>query len=441
MKFIAIIPARYASTRFPGKPLALLGGKPVIRRVYEQVAGVLDDAVVATDDERIYDAVRAFGGRVEMTSPDHRSGTDRCREAYDRLGAEYDVVVNVQGDEPFIRPSQLEAVKRCFDDPATDIATLVKPFTEADGIAALENPNSPKVVLDAQSRAIYFSRSVIPYLRGVERSQWLAHHTFYKHLGLYAFRTEVLCAVTALPQSTLEKAESLDTVAERLVAINKALGTDIIFKASFDKANRTSISSFRGPGLEQGLRMLADVRAKWGLRLLTDIHEAWQAAPVGEVVDVIQIPAFLCRQTDLLTAAARTGKTVNIKKAQFLSGLDMQYPYEKARDAGASEIWLTERGNIYGYNNLVVDFRNIPDMLKIAPTVVMDCTHSVQRPGAAGGKTGGNREFVPAMALAAKAFGANGYFFEVHPDPDHALSDGPNMLNLNDLEGVVKSLL
>ena len=210
MKFIAIIPARYASTRFPGKPLARLGGKPVIERVYEQVAGVLDDAVVATDDERIRDAVRAFGGRVEMTSPDHRSGTDRCREAYERLGAEYDVVVNVQGDEPFIRPSQLETVKRCFDDPSTDIATLVKPFAEADGLAALENPNSPKVVLDAQSRAIYFSRSVIPYLRGVERSQWLAHHTFYKHIGLYAFRTEVLRAVTALPQSTLEKAESLE---------------------------------------------------------------------------------------------------------------------------------------------------------------------------------------------------------------------------------------
>lgn len=210
MKFIAIIPARYASTRFPGKPLAVLGGKPVIQRVYEQVAGVLDDAVVATDDERIRDAVRAFGGRVEMTSPDHRSGTDRCREAYDRLGVEYDVVVNVQGDEPFIQPSQLEAVKRCFDDPATDIATLVKPFTEVDGLAALENPNSPKVVLDAQSRAIYFSRSVIPYLRGVERAEWLARHTFYKHIGLYAFRTDVLRAVTALPQSALEKAESLE---------------------------------------------------------------------------------------------------------------------------------------------------------------------------------------------------------------------------------------
>ena len=238
-----------------------------------------------------------------------------------------------------------------------------------------------------------------------------------------------------------ETAEQLDTVAGRLVEINRRLGVEIIFKASFDKANRTSIHSYRGVGMEKGLTMLADIRSKWGLRLLTDIHESWQAAPVGEVVDVIQIPAFLCRQTDLLTAAARTGKTVNIKKAQFLSGADMRYPYEKAREAGAREVWLTERGNTFGYNNLVVDFRNIPDMLQIAPTVIMDCTHSVQRPGAAGGKTGGNREFVPAMAMAAKAFGANGYFFEVHPDPDHALSDGPNMLKLDDLEGVIKTLL
>ena len=239
----------------------------------------------------------------------------------------------------------------------------------------------------------------------------------------------------------IESAELLDEVAGVLAGINRRVGTDIIFKASFDKANRTSVASFRGPGIDRGLRMLADVRAKWGLRLLTDIHEAWQAAPAGEVVDVLQIPAFLCRQTDLLTAAARTGRTVNIKKAQFLSGEDMRYPYEKAREAGAGEIWLTERGNIYGYNNLVVDFRNIADMLKIAPTVVMDCTHSVQRPGAAGGKTGGNREFVPAMAQAARAFGANGFFFEVHPDPDRALSDGPNMLYLKDLEQVIKSLL
>ena len=234
----------------------------------------------------------------------------------------------------------------------------------------------------------------------------------------------------------IESAELLDAVGERLAAINRTLGTEIIFKASFDKANRTSISSFRGPGLEKGLQMLSDVRAKWGLRLLTDIHESWQAAPVGEVVDVIQIPAFLCRQTDLVVAAA-----VNVKKAQFLSGADMRYPYEKAREAGAGDIWLTERGNSFGYNNLVVDFRNIPDMLKIAPTVVMDCTHSVQRPGAAGGKTGGNREFVPAMAHAAKAFGANGFFFEVHPDPDKGLSDAANMLRLDDLEPLVKSLL
>lgn len=214
MKFIAIIPARYASTRFPGKPLALLGGKPVVQRVYEQVAGAVDDAVVATDDERIRDAVLAFGGRAEMTSPDHRSGTDRCREAYEKVCARenrrFDVVINVQGDEPFIHPSQIEAVMRCFDDPSTDIATLVKPFAPGDGLAALENPNSPKVVLDAQSRALYFSRSVIPYLRGVPREEWLARHTFYKHIGLYAFRAEVLRAVTDLPQSPLEKAESLE---------------------------------------------------------------------------------------------------------------------------------------------------------------------------------------------------------------------------------------
>ena len=187
----------------------------------------------------------------------------------------------------------------------------------------------------------------------------------------------------------IESAEVLDEVAARISEINRKLGTDIIFKSSFDKANRTSLSSYRGVGMERGLQMLADIRAKWGLRLLTDIHESCQAAPVGEVVDVIQIPAFLCRQTDLLVAAAKTGKTVNIKKAQFLSGEDMKYPYQKAVESGAGEVWLTERGNSFGYNNLVVDFRNIPTMLGIAPRVIMDCTHSVQRPGAAGGKTGG----------------------------------------------------
>lgn len=238
----------------------------------------------------------------------------------------------------------------------------------------------------------------------------------------------------------IESAELLDTVAAKLVEINKKVGTDIIFKASFDKANRTSIRSFRGPGLDKGLQMLADVKAKYGLRLLTDIHESWQAKPAGEVVDVLQIPAFLCRQTDLLVAAAKTGAVVNIKKAQFLSGTDMRYPVEKAREAGAREVWLTERGNMFGYNNLVVDFRNIPDMLQITDTVIMDCTHSVQRPGGADGKTGGDRRFVPAMALAAKAFGANGWFFEVHPDPDKGLSDAANMLELEKLEALVESL-
>ena len=239
----------------------------------------------------------------------------------------------------------------------------------------------------------------------------------------------------------IESAEVLESVASELVRLQRKYDLDIFFKASFDKANRTSLSSFRGPGLERGLQMLSDVRSKYGLRLLTDIHESSQAAAVGEVVDVLQIPAFLCRQTDLLVAAAKTGKVVNIKKAQFLSGQDMQFPVEKCRESGAVDVWLTERGNTFGYNNLVVDFRNIPEMLRWTPRVIMDCTHSVQRPGAAGGKTGGNREFVPSMALAAKAFGATGYFFETHPDPDRALSDGPNMLRLEDLEGVIKSLI
>ena len=239
----------------------------------------------------------------------------------------------------------------------------------------------------------------------------------------------------------IESAEILDIVARKLVEINNKLGTDIIFKSSFDKANRTSLRSFRGPGLTRGLQMLADVKAKYGLKLLTDIHESYQAEAAGEVCDVLQIPAFLCRQTDLLVAAARTGKTVNIKKAQFLSGQDMRYPVEKAMESGAKEVWLTERGNCFGYNNLVVDFRNIPDMKAFVPTVIMDCTHSVQRPGAGNGSTSGDRKFVPAMALAAKAFGATGYFFEVHPDPDHGLSDGPNMLQLDNLQGLIEKLL
>ena len=239
----------------------------------------------------------------------------------------------------------------------------------------------------------------------------------------------------------IESMECLEQVAEELVRLNEKYDLDVIFKASFDKANRTSIHSYRGPGLEKGVQMLGDIKEKYGLKVLTDIHESCQAQPAGEVADVLQIPAFLCRQTDLLMAAARTGRIVNIKKAQFLSGLDMEYPVQKVRECGNDNVWLTERGNMYGYNNLVVDFRNIADMHRITDTGIMDCTHSVQRPGSAGGKTGGNREFVPAMALAAKAFGANGYFFEVHPDPDSALSDGPNMLQLDSLDDVVASIL
>ncbi|WP_071146643.1 3-deoxy-manno-octulosonate cytidylyltransferase [Bacteroides ihuae] len=210
MKFLGIIPARYASTRFPAKPLAILGGKTVIQRVYEQVAGILDDTYVATDDERIEAAVKAFGGKVVMTSADHKSGTDRCYEACLKIGGMFDVVVNIQGDEPFIQASQLEAIKTCFDDPTTQIATLVKPFTTDDTTEALENVNSPKVVLNKNMNALYFSRSIIPYQRNVDKVDWLKNHTYYKHIGLYAYRAEVLKEITALPQSLLELAESLE---------------------------------------------------------------------------------------------------------------------------------------------------------------------------------------------------------------------------------------
>jgi 3-deoxy-manno-octulosonate cytidylyltransferase (CMP-KDO synthetase) len=210
LRYIGIIPARYASTRFPGKPLALLGGKSVIQRVYEQVAGTLDYTCVATDDERIANAVKAFGGEAVMTSSDLRSGTDRCKEALDKIGGSFDVVINIQGDEPFIQPAQLETLKACFTDPDTCIATLVKPFLPTDGVAALANANSPKVVLGSDMHALYFSRSIIPFRRGIDQSQWLEGHTYYKHIGLYAFRTNTLKEITALPQSTLELAESLE---------------------------------------------------------------------------------------------------------------------------------------------------------------------------------------------------------------------------------------
>lgn len=239
----------------------------------------------------------------------------------------------------------------------------------------------------------------------------------------------------------IESAGLLQTVAHTLAEIREALGIPIIFKASFDKANRTSIDSFRGPGLKEGLKMLAAVREEFGLPLTTDIHEPYQAAPVAEVVDILQIPAFLCRQTDLLVAAAQTSAIVNIKKAQFLSGEDMQYPATKITASGNEKVLLTERGNMFGYNNMVVDFRNIPVMKAHGFPVVMDCTHSVQRPGSAGGATGGNRAFIPYMAKAAQVWGADGYFMEVHPDPDHAKSDGPNQWPLHKLLPLLRELL
>lgn len=210
MRFIAIIPARYASTRFPGKPLADMTGKPMIQRVYEQVQKAIDDVWVATDDQRIFDAVEAFGGKVVMTSAEHRSGTDRIQEAYTKIGGNFDVIINVQGDEPFIQPGQIEALKNCFDSNDVELATLVKPFRKEDGFDSLFNANSPKVVINKNNEAIYFSRSIIPYIRDAHHTEWLDKHIFYKHIGMYAYRADVLNEITRLPQSDLEKAESLE---------------------------------------------------------------------------------------------------------------------------------------------------------------------------------------------------------------------------------------
>ena len=210
MRFLGIIPARYASTRFPGKPLADLMGKPMIQWVYERVVGLLDRVVVATDDERILNAVRKWSGEALLTSPDHPSGTDRCLEAYLKLKENYDVIINIQGDEPFIHPSQIELLKEAFQNPSTQIATLVKPFSSGDDFENLFNPNTPKVLLNSKGQAIYFSRSVIPYIRGKHHQDWLKSHVFYKHIGIYAYKPKVLQKITSLPQSLLEKAESLE---------------------------------------------------------------------------------------------------------------------------------------------------------------------------------------------------------------------------------------
>jgi 3-deoxy-manno-octulosonate cytidylyltransferase (CMP-KDO synthetase) len=207
MKFIAVIPARYASTRFPGKPLAILGGKSVIQRVYEQAVSVLPEAYVATDDERIFQTVEAFGGRAVMTRADHKSGTDRIEEAVEEIGTDADVIINIQGDEPFVQSSQINTLRQLFDDAGTQIGTLGKPF---ENIEAVNNPNSPKIVTDRRGFALYFSRSVIPYVRGQEPATWLNHFPYLKHLGIYAYRREVLHEITQLPQSSLEKAESLE---------------------------------------------------------------------------------------------------------------------------------------------------------------------------------------------------------------------------------------
>lgn len=238
----------------------------------------------------------------------------------------------------------------------------------------------------------------------------------------------------------IESEEIMNRIAETICEISESGKFSVFFKASFDKANRTSWTSYRGPGLDGGLKILDSIKKSYGLRIVTDIHESWQAPMVASVADIIQIPAFLCRQTDLIQSAVKTGKIINIKKGQFVSGDDMFFAVEKARQAGSESVLLTERGNSFGYNNLIVDFRNIPIMAKFADAVIMDCTHSVQRPSSSNGVSGGDPQYIKSMALAAKAFGADGYFFEVHPHPSKSLSDSGCILELSKLCPILQSL-
>ncbi len=239
----------------------------------------------------------------------------------------------------------------------------------------------------------------------------------------------------------IESEENVMQIAEKVKGIAKKLDLDYYFKASFDKANRTSISSYRGPGIDKGLRILKNVKETYGLKLCTDIHEPWQAEKVAEVCDIIQIPAFLCRQTDLLVAAAKTGRLINVKKAQFLAPWDMENVVKKIEQAGNKNIMLCERGTSFGYNTLVVDMTGIVEMKKFGYPVVMDATHSVQKPGGGGNATSGKREYVEPLAKAAIAAGADALFFEVHPDPDNAKSDGPNMVRLNEFEELLRRVI
>ena len=514
MKVLCVIPARYASTRLPGKPLALIAGKPMIQHVYMKAceAKLPDDVIVATDNEKVFETVHGFGGRAIMTSPDHPSGTDRLAEVALNF-PDVDVIVNVQGDEPMIPPEIIDRLAKAFEaESDLKMATMKVLMREED----YNNPAAVKVVTDNNGYALYFSRSLMPYPRNKTE-----HYKVYKHVGIYAYRRDFLLQYAALAPTELEKTESLEQLRvlengykikvlesdfqgigvdtpEDLAAVNELLskrfysrrrsdmnivkvgdyevgqghplllmagpcvlegyehslmigkevkkiadklGVPYVFKASYDKANRSSYSSFRGPGLEEGLKILAQIKKDLGVPVVSDIHETIQVEKAAEVLDILQIPAFLCRQTDLVYEAAKTGRVVNIKKGQFLAPWDMKNVLKKAEEAGNHNIMLTERGASFGYNALVTDMRSLAIMRELGYPVVMDATHSVQIPGGQGTTSGGQSQYVPHMARAAAAVGIDALFLEVHDNPEEALSDGPNMVRLDKLEKLLTDVL
>ena len=475
MKVICVIPARYASTRLPGKPLKLIAGKPMIQRVYEQAkkAKRPTEVIVATDDKRVYDAVLAFGGSACMTREDHPNGTSRLAEVAEKY-PDADVIVNVQGDEPMIPPEIIDRLAEAFQaEPGLQMATMKTLMQESE----YGDPSAVKVITDKNGYALYFSRSLIPYPRNKTEL-----FKVYKHVGIYAYTRTFLMQYAAMASTPLEQVESLEQLRvlengykikvlesdfrgigvdtqEDLDAVNKLLdehslaigqevkriceklGMPYVFKASYDKANRSSHTSFRGPGLEEGLKQLAAIKKELGVPVISDVHETIQVEKAAEVLDVMQIPAFLCRQTDLVCAIAKTGRCVNVKKGQFLAPWDMKNVIAKIEAAGNQNILLTERGSSFGYNTLVTDMRGLAIMRELGYPVVMDATHSVQIPGGQGTSSGGQSQYVPHMARAAAAIGIDALFLEVHDDPSKALSDGPNMVRLDRLEALLKDVL
>ena len=513
MQAVVVIPARWASTRFPGKPLTRLCGRSMIEWVYLRAkdATAVSQVVVATDDERIQAEVQGFGGDVIMTRADHPTGTDRIAEAVESLGHS-GAVINVQGDEPLIDPAVIDGLIQSLQSGNWDMVTAACACATPEEVASAD---VVKAVFAADGRALYFSRLPVPYDR-----EGVGACSHWRHLGIYGYTSDFLKQYVSEPPCPAEEAEKLEqlralhigcrmqvqvvedhgigvdtpgdveqaesmlreyeagedslmsrsvkignvrvggssgllmiagpcviesdkscfSIAKRLAGMAERLQAPLIFKASYDKANRSSVRSYRGPGLEEGCELLAEISETLNVPVLTDVHSPEEALYAASHVDVIQIPAFLCRQTDLLLAAGESGAVVNIKKGQFMAPADMKHAIAKVEETGNKRILITERGATFGYNDLVADMRSLILLQEHGYPVIFDATHSVQIPGGAGDRSGGRADLAPHLARAAVATGCDGLFIETHPEPAKAKSDRDTMIPLSRMSALWKKV-